>query len=187
MFLSPSICMNSHWCQCRCRYSYPGTLLFNKVIFVFLYLNICYLNASLSCYGSSTGIFILQRGYTERWLGLRGDSEIFDGPVSFHIRGSMFFFKTNWMCPGILHTSMLNYYKKSYTVTWALLMNLLEHGSFRVYCTVYEYPQITRCYLTNFGHYNCFVCFYVYFVPLRIWIWFVCAWNLNIFNNETSF
>lgn len=56
----------SLWCQRRCRYSYPGTLLFNKVIFVFLYLNICYLNASLSSYGSSTGIFILGRGYTER-------------------------------------------------------------------------------------------------------------------------
>lgn len=29
-------------------------------------------------------------------------------------------------------------------------MNLLENGSFRVYCTVYEYPQITCCYMIDF-------------------------------------
>lgn len=59
-------------------------------------------------------------------------------------------------------------------------MNLLENGSFRVYCTVYEYPQITCCYMIDFGHYSfCFVLFcfvflflvvflfyFVYFVPL---------------------
>lgn len=39
-------------------------------------------------------------------------------------------------------------------------MNLLENGSFRVYCTVYEYPQITCCYLTDFGHYSFFVRFF---------------------------
>lgn len=87
----------SLWCQRRCHYSYPGTLLFNKVIFVFLYLNICYLNASLSSYGSSTGIFILWRGYTEQ--DSASDLEIFNGLVSFYIRGSMYFlggfFETN--------------------------------------------------------------------------------------------
>lgn len=32
-------------------------------------------------------------------------------------------------------------------------MNLLEkYGSFRVYCTVYDYPQITHCYLIDFEH-----------------------------------
>lgn len=41
-------------------------------------------------------------------------------------------------------------------------MNLLENGSFRVYCTVYEYPQITRCYLTDFGHYS--FCFLILFI-----------------------
>lgn len=41
-------------------------------------------------------------------------------------------------------------------------MNLLENGSFRVYCTVYEYLQITCCYLTDFGHYS--FCFFIFII-----------------------
>lgn len=42
-------------------------------------------------------------------------------------------------------------------------MHLLENCDFRVYCTVYDYPQITR-YLTDFGHYS-YVFYFVYLVP----------------------
>lgn len=78
-------------------------------------------------------------------------------------------------------------------------MNLLENGSFRVYCTVYEYPQITCRYLTDFWHYSfVFLFFSVLFcfsfqfclfctIILKKLDMVCCAWNLNIFNNETLF
>lgn len=146
----------SLWCQRRCHYSYPGTLLFNKVIFVFLYLNICYLNASLSSYGSSTGIFILWRGYTERdsaseaiWRFLMERSRSISEDRCIFWGG---FLRLIECVRGFCTHQCSIIIKKSYTVTWALLINLLEQGSFRVYCTVYKYPQITCCYLTDFGH-----------------------------------
>lgn len=80
-------------------------------------------------------------------------------------------------------------------------MNLLENGSFRVYCTVYEYPQITCCYMIDFWTLPflfCFVQFFFFFsffdffcsfctIVLKKLDMVCCAWNLNIFNNETSF
>lgn len=70
-------------------------------------------------------------------------------------------------------------------------MNLLEkYGSFRVYCTVYDYPQITRCYLINFEHDKLFL--FVWF-DLFIFILYHtfqqmvgCAWNLNIFKYKKT-
>lgn len=50
-----------------------------------------------------------------------------------------------------------------YTVTWASLINLLENGDLRFYYTVYDYLQITRCYLMSFwALYLCVLLFILY-------------------------
>lgn len=97
-------------CQHRCHHSYPGTLLFNKshiCIFISKYLLFKWY-ASLSSYNSSTKIFILQRGYTDRDYITENLSDLVDWSHSISKVGR--FLKTNWMCLGFLHTSMLNYY-----------------------------------------------------------------------------
>lgn len=69
-------------------------------------------------------------------------------------------------------------------------MNLLENGSFRVYCTVYELSSNNMLLFDLLWTLQFFLLFYFclfFTITLKKLIMVCCAWNLNIFNNETLF
>lgn len=109
--------------------------------------------------------------------------------VPFKIRNGTFF-KTKDLLNvfWVLHTSMFNYYWQIVYCDLSVVDEFVRNGDFRVYCTVYEYPQITCCYLIGFGHYSyVFLFLFILYHSFKNLIMVCCAWYLTIFNNGTSF
>lgn len=82
-----------------------------KIIFVFLYLNICYLNYML-VYRLTVHQqkYLYFREDIQYRLGFTQEVLRFLLDWSHSISKVRHFLKTYWMCLGFLHTSMLNYY-----------------------------------------------------------------------------
>lgn len=124
-FFLPSLCMNFHSganAGAITLYSLARFFLNKSHICIFISKYLLFKwYASLSSYGSTTEIFLLGRGYSEWDQASCGRGEaatffvlfwlvFFLVDLSRSISEDGRFLKTKWMCLGILHTSMLNYY-----------------------------------------------------------------------------
>lgn len=138
-------------CQHRHQHhSYPGTILFNKIhicIFISTYLLFKLIRSSNVLQFTNKKVCTLERIFWD----YRRIYEVLS--VSINIQCGTLFFKekkTYWMCFGFCTHQCLTIIDKSYNCDLSFVDGFVRIGDFRVCCAVYEYTQITRCYLTDF-------------------------------------